>query len=298
MEIIKSRLIHISNCRGITRKTVRRFLQIDPTLQTIYSMSSSAISKAFLIPTKSATLFYSDLHSTSLRQKIKQELKNCITLTFIDESYPNVFRNIQDSPLVLYMKGDMSLLNHFPALSVIGTRNPSREAVGKIKTIVSPLIKKEWLIVSGMAKGIDSYAHQLSLSLSGKTIAILGGGFNHIYPKQNIGLFHQIVENGLVISEYPPYMPPARFHFPERNRLISGLSFGTLVIEATERSGTMITVDQALDQGREVYAIPGSPLIPQTKGCHQMIQDGAKLVFEANDIFEDWETIGLNLFYA
>lgn len=298
MEIIKSRLIHISNCQGVTRKRIRNFLQIDPTLESIYSLSSSAISKTYSIPLKNATLFYSDLHNISLRQTIKNEIKKCIVLTFIDESYPEVLKNIQDPPLVLYMKGDISLLNHYPVLSVIGTRNPSQEAVGKIKSIVSPLIKKEWLIVSGMAKGIDSYAHQLTLSLGGKTIAVLGGGFNHIYPKQNIELFHQIVEKGLVITEYPPYMPPKRFHFPERNRLISGLGFGTLVIEATERSGTMITVDQALDQGREVYAIPGSPLIPQTKGCHQMIQDGAKLVFEANDIFEDWETIGHNLFYA
>lgn len=298
MEIIKKRLIHINNCRGITRKMIKRFLQIDSTLQSIYSLSSTDISKRFLIPMKNATLFYSDLHSILLREKIQQEMKGCVALTIVDDLYPSALRNIQDPPLVLYLKGDTSLLDHFPALSVIGTRNPSPEAVGKIKSIVTPLIKKEWLIISGMAKGIDSYAHQLSLSLGGKTIAILGGGFNYIYPKQNLGLFHQIVENGLVITEYPPNTPPTRYHFPERNRIISGLSFGTLVIEATERSGTMITVDQALDQGREVYAIPGSPLIPQTKGCHQMIQDGAKLVFEANDIFEDWDSIGKNLFYA
>src|SRR5699024_9415050 len=111
-------------------------------------------------------------------------------------------------------------------------------------------------------------------------------------------LYKQIAEKGLVLSEYPPEVPPKRFHFPERNRLISGLSFGTLVIEATERSGTLITVDQALDQGREVYAVPGSPLIPQTKGCHQMIQDGDKIVQEVQDIAEDCETIGNNLFYS
>src|SRR5690625_3753192 len=148
-----------------------------------------------------------------------------------------------------------------------------------------------------MAKGIDSYAHKLALGHKGNTIAVLGGGFNHIYPKQNSMLYKQISEKGLVISEYPPHIPPKRYHFPERNRIISGLSFGTLVIEATERSGTLITVDQALDQGREVYAVPGSPLIPQTKGCHQMIQDGAKLVINADDIREDWKSIGNNLFY-
>lgn len=101
-----------------------------------------------------------------------------------------------------------------------------------------------------------------------------------------------------MLSEYPPDVLPTRYHFPERNRIISGLCFGTLVIEATNKSGTLITVEQALDQGREVYAVPGSPLLPQTKGCHQMIQDGAKLVHEVQDILEDWETIGSNLFYS
>src|SRR5699024_7649030 len=118
----------------------------------------------------------------------------------------------------------------------------------------------------------------------------------YIYPKQNISLYEEIMKKGLIITEYPPDQPPIKYHFPERNRIISGLSFGTLVIEATERSGTLITVDQALDQGREVYAVPGSPLIPQTKGCHQMIQDGAKLVIDVKDILEDWEGIGLHLF--
>lgn len=296
MRVIKSRIIHIANCRGVTRKVIKRFLQQDPTLKKIYSLSPSVLSKTFMFSLKNAMMFYSDLHNPSHRQTLYKELKHCHVLTILEETYPHILRNIKDPPLVLYLKGNPALLSQSPALSVIGTRNPSREAGEKIKYIVTPLIKKGWLIVSGMAKGIDSYAHQLAIRYKGNTIAVLGGGFNHIYPKENIQLFHQIVETGLVISEYPPYQPPTRYNFPERNRIISGLSFGTLVIEAKERSGTMITVDQALDQGREVYAIPGSPLIPQTKGCHQMIQEGAKLVAEAEDISEDWETIGQNLF--
>src|SRR5699024_5620637 len=168
----------------------------------------------------------------------------------------------------------------------------------KMKLIVKPLVRQNWIIVSGMAKGIDSYAHKLALGHKGNTIAVLGGGFNHIYPKQNNMLYKQIAVKGLVLSEYPPEVPPKRFHFPDRNRLISGLSVGTIVNEATEISGTLITVDQALYQGREVYAVPGSPLIPQTTGCHRMIQDGAKLVQDVQDIVEDWETIGNNLFYS
>ena len=250
----------------------------------------------FSLPMNHAQLFYSDLHQVAMRTQLKKDLLDYKVITIVDADYPNVLKQIKDPPLVLYANGDISLLNQRPSLSVIGTRQPSNEAAQKIKLIVKPLIDENWLIISGMAKGIDSYAHHLALTYGGKTIAILGGGFQHIYPKQNRLLYQEIAKKGLVLSEYPPDRPPARYHFPERNRIISGMSFGTLVIEAMERSGTSITVDQALDQGREVYAVPGSPLIPQTKGCHRMIQDGAKLVLDPEDILQDWEEIGRNLY--
>lgn len=259
-------------------------------------MSSTNLSQLFLLPIKNARIFYEDLHSPVIKNQLKQDMSIYQVITIIDDCYPAVLKQINDPPLVLYANGDLSLLTKTPSLSVIGTRQPSPEAIKKITYIVKPIIAKDWLIISGMAKGIDSYAHQLTLKFRGKTIAILGGGFHHIYPRQHIGLYEEISKEGLVLSEYPPDQPPARYHFPERNRIISGLSFGTLVIEAMERSGTLITVDQALDQGREVYAVPGSPFVPQTKGCHQMIQDGAKLVMEAEDILEDWEEIGKNIF--
>src|SRR5690625_5977367 len=127
-----------------------------------------------------------------------------------------------------------------------------------------------------MVRRIDIYAHLIALNNHGKTIAGLGGGFHHIYPKENIKLFHQIGKSGLLLSAYPPHMRPARHHFPERKRIISGLSPGTLVVEATERSGTLITVDQALEPGRDVDDVPESPLDSQSKGWLQLIQDGAK----------------------
>lgn len=270
----------------------------DSTLKQIYVLPPSQLSKLLLLSTKNAAIFYADLHNETLKDQIKRDVNNFTVITIVDENYPHVLKPIKDPPFVLYALGNPLLLQLSPSLSVIGTRNPSNEAMLKMKLLVKPLIEKNWLIVSGMAKGIDSYAHKLALGYRNNTIAVLGGGFNHIYPKQNTMLYKQIAEKGLVLSEYPPDVPPKRFHFPERNRIISGLSFGTLVIEATERSGTLITVDQALDQGREVYAVPGSPLIPQTKGCHQMIQDGAKLVQNVQDITEDWETMGNSLFYS
>jgi DNA processing protein len=273
-------------------------LRIDPELKQIYHLSPDNLSKNFLLPKKHTASLYNDLHDKLLKTQIKQDLEQFTVITIVDENYPHVLKPIKDPPIVLYALGNPLLLKHAPSLSVIGTRNPSQEALSKMKLIVKPLAAQNWLIVSGMAKGIDSYAHKMALGCAGKTIAVLGGGFRHIYPKENVVLYKQITEKGLVLSEYPPDVPPKRFHFPERNRVISALSFGTLVIEAKEKSGTLITVDQALDQGREVYAVPGSPLIPQTKGCHRMIQDGAKLVQAAEDILEDWDTMGSSLFYT
>ncbi|WP_231495797.1 DNA-processing protein DprA [Paucisalibacillus sp. EB02] len=226
-------------------------------------------------------------------EEIHRDLLFYKIITIIDEKYPAMLKTIKDAPLVLYASGDTSLLFDAPAISVIGTRNPSEAAFLKTKFVIDPLIRENWVVVSGMAKGIDSLAHKLTLNENGKTIAVLGNGFHHIYPRDNKRLFYQIEQNGLAISEYPPNVPPKKYHFPERNRIISGLSFATLVIEATEKSGTMITVDQALDQGREVYAVPGSPHVPQTKGCLKLIQEGAKLVITHEDIQKDWETQGL-----
>ncbi len=288
MKSLRNKLIHLHRCRGITRKFIHKLLQYDPTLSEIYHLSQTEISSKYSLPGKNAASLFSDLHNLTLRQKILYDMDRFNIITIVDESYSPMLNTINDAPLVLYAVGDTSLLSYNPALSVIGTRSPSVEASRKMELIVNPLVKENWLIVSGMAKGIDSLAHKIALGHKGKTIAVLGGGFQHIYPKQNISLYHQIAKNGLVLSEYPPDIPPARYHFPERNRIISGLSFGTLVIEATERSGTLITVEQALEQGREVFAVPGSPIYPQTKGCHLMIQDGAKLVQEPMDILEEW----------
>ncbi|WP_325034785.1 DNA-processing protein DprA [Lentibacillus sp. Marseille-P4043] len=288
---LRKKLIHLHRCRGITRRTIGKMLLYDSSLSNIYKFSSTQLSQLYGLPQKNAQQLYTDLHNQQVHQSIKKDIDNYMVLTIVDENYPTMLKTIKDPPLVLYALGDTFLLNHKPALSVIGTRKPSQHAYRKMDFILNPLMEEDWLLVSGMAKGIDSYAHQLALRNKGKTIAVLGGGFHHIYPQQNTLLFQQIAQNGLILSEYTPNTTPKRFHFPERNRIISGLGFGTLVIEATERSGTLITVDQALDQGREVYAVPDSPLIPQTVGCHRMIQDGAKLVRTANDIAEDWESL-------
>ncbi|WP_404459234.1 DNA-processing protein DprA [Oceanobacillus kapialis] len=289
---ISDRLIHLSRCKGVTRRIIQHILALDSELKQIYSLTAEQLIQIYQFSERKAHLLYNSLHNPSLIEQIKRDKTQCSIITILDHEYPSVLRMINDPPFVLYALGDHRLLNYSPSLSVIGTRKPTREAWDKTKLMIQPLIEEGWAIVSGMARGIDTYAHKITIEGSGKTIAVLGSGFHHIYPMENQALFTKIRKTGIVLSEYPPSMPASKHHFPERNRIISGLAFGTLVIEATEKSGTLITVDQALDQGREVYALPGSPLVAQTKGCHRMIQEGAKLVTGAASILEDWEAQG------
>lgn len=290
-----NRLIHLSRCKGITRRIMQYIIQKDTELKEIYYLSPKELTQIYHIPEQKAVPLYHDLHNPVLIEQIKQDKTQCSIITILDQAYPFMLKTIKDPPLVLYTIGNNELLSCSPCISVIGTRRPTSEAKQKTNFIVKPLVEEGWVIISGMAKGIDTYAHKVALAQNGKTVAVLGSGFEHIYPKENEDLFTEICKSGIVLSEYPPNVVASRHHFPERNRLISGLTFGTLVIEATEKSGTLITVDQALDQGREVYALPGSPLVAQTKGCHRMIQEGAKLVIDAQCILEDWNDQGTHL---
>lgn len=289
------RLLHLHHTR-IGRKLILHLLLKDPSLKYIYTPTEH-LQQIYSISYKIASSMYNRLNKTHNHETFQHNIRTYETITIIDENYPYILKQIKDPPIVLYVRGNKHLLSHQPLLSVIGSRNPTKQGWEKVSRIVPALVEEDWTIVSGMARGIDGYAHEQTLQSSGKTIAILGGGFHHIYPKEHISLFENISTKGLVLSEYPPDTNPQRYHFPERNRIISGLSFGTLVIEAKKRSGTMITVDQALDQGREVYAVPGSPFEEQTTGCNYLIQEGAKLVQDHTDILEDWKQFGAHMFH-
>jgi len=272
----------------ITRLKIRQILQFDPSLNSLFTLSASDISMKYKIPIKKAIQIARIKYDETLLQQIKTDDEKMFVITIFDKIFPPHLKLIPDPPLVLYAVGHIEYLNYFPNISVIGTRQPSVFGERKIKKIVEPLVKDKWCIISGLAKGIDGLAHQLALDHDCPTIAVLGGGFSHIYPKVHYQMFKNIMRHGLVISEYVHDERPQRYYFPERNRLISGLSSATLVIEAMEKSGTFITVDQALEQGRDVYAVPGSPLNPQAKGCNLLIQEGAKLVQSAENIIEDY----------
>lgn len=251
-------------------------------------MTPQELSKIIRIPQQKAQILLNDLHHNPLKKKILEESRDFHIITIVDEYYPSMLNTIKDAPIVLYGAGNLDLLKMQPTISVIGTRNPSNEAYKKLAYTIAPLVDAKWVIVSGMARGVDSMAHRLTLGRKGNTIAVLGSGFHAIYPREHISLYKQIVNEGLVLSEYPPDQNPQRYHFPERNRIISGLTMGTVVIEAMRKSGTMITVEQALDQGRDVFAVPGNPLLEQCTGCNELIQDGAKLIQTAEDIFTEW----------
>lgn len=227
-------------------------------------------------------------------EAFQKEARDYKTWTVLDADYPVILRNITDYPVVFYTLGDIKLLRYPKAISVIGSRIHSNRAKVKLYYLLKPLIKQDFVFISGLAKGIDGACHKLADCYGGKTIAVVAAGFNHVYPKEHAGLFRDLSERHLILSEYPVNKKPERYHFPERNRLIAALGFGTLIVEARLKSGTMITADQALDMGRVVMAVPGEILCENSLGCHMLIQNGAKLVQNTHDIEEEWAEIKWN----
>ncbi len=222
---------------------------------------------------------------TDKEQQWLEKAENRIISADSDD-YPDLLRQIPDSPALLYLVGNNEAL-HMPALSIVGSRNPTRGGKDNAYEFARHLGRCGFCIVSGLAQGIDTSAHQGALDAGAMTVAILGHGIDRVYPSTNRDLAHRISQNGALVSEYALGSPPRREHFPQRNRLISGLSLGTLVVEAARRSGSLITARLAGEQGREVFAIPGSIHSPLSRGCHQLIRQGAKLVENADDIVSE-----------
>jgi len=212
-------------------------------------------------------------------------LKHIITLQHPD--YPPLLKEIASPPPLLFVYGEKNILS-LAQIAIVGSRNPTQSGKRSATEFAKHLSHGGLLITSGLALGIDAAAHRGTLSANNATIAVTGTGLNHIYPARHEQLAHQIVEQGgALVSEFLPNTPAKRENFPRRNRLISGLSLGTLVIEAAKHSGSLITARIAAEQGREVFAIPGSIHNPLSKGCHALIRQGAKLVESVDDIFEE-----------
>lgn len=216
------------------------------------------------------------------------ELKHVKILTIDDEDYPYNLKQIESAPPIIYALGNVELLKNDNMLAVVGARNASLSACRLAKDLSADIAKHGINIVSGMARGIDGAAHEGALSVQGGTIAVLGTGIDVIYPKENTKIYESLIENGLILSEYPFHTRPQASNFPRRNRIVSGLSKGVLVIEAGLQSGSLITAHQALEQGRDVYAVPGAPYDGRSAGCNQLLKEGAFVVESANDVLENF----------
>ena len=203
-----------------------------------------------------------------------------------DPQYPALLREIPDPPPLLYVRGRLEALAA-PQLAVVGSRNPTHGGCDNARAFAAHLARAGLTITSGLATGIDACAHDAAIEAGGDTIAIAATGLDRVYPAVHRELAHRIAAHGALVSEFPLGTPPKREHFPQRNRLISGMSFGVLVVEAALRSGSLITARAAAEQGREVFAIPGSIHSPLARGCHALIRQGAKLVETAADIIEE-----------
>ena len=207
-------------------------------------------------------------------------------LTLGDPGYPSRLREISDAPLLLYVYGDPDCLA-LPQLAMVGTRSPTPAGRETAQEFARHLAGVGLTITSGLALGIDAASHRGALAAGGYSVAVVGTGLDRVYPARHRELAHQIAEQGALVSEFSPGMPPLAANFPRRNRIISGLAVGTLVVEAARQSGSLITARLALEQGREVFAVPGSIHNPQARGCHQLLRQGAKLVETAQDVLEE-----------
>ena len=215
-----------------------------------------------------------------------EQAENRYLISYFDDQYPDLLKEISSPPLLLFCQGNVELLKR-PQIAVVGSRTPTISAKEIAKRLAKQLVEHNLVVTSGLATGIDSCAHVGAIVGHGQTIAVLGSGLNVIYPKSNIDLARKIIDTGLLVSEFWPDVPPNAPHFPRRNRIVSGLSLGVVVVEAAERSGSLITARLAAEQNREVFAVPGSINNPKVQGCHKLINQGAKLITDVADIIDE-----------
>ena len=278
---------------GVGRETARRLLAACGSPGAVLASRQSTL-RELVGPTLASAL-------TALPERHDEQLAATLAwlgadashriVTLGDAAYPPLLLQTADPPLLLYAQGRLELIGA-ASLAMVGSRNPTAQGRDNARQFAEHLSRAGITIVSGMALGIDGAAHEGALAGKGSTIAVVGTGLDRIYPARHRALAHRIAREGLLLSEFELGMPPLAENFPQRNRLIAGLSRGTLVVEAALASGSLITARQALEAGRDVFAIPGSIHSPQSRGCHALIKQGAKLVDSADDILNEmnWQT--------
>ncbi len=277
----------LAHCPGIGAVSFRKLVEnIDHNQVDLFKLPPSDLSSFGLNPSQISGLKSPDW---SYAGRVVDWLESSAThhiLVINDPDYPPLLKEIRDAPPILFAIGRTELL-HSPQIAIVGSRNCTPGGAKTAHDFATFLANSGLTITSGMALGIDKHAHQGALDATGNTIAVLGNGIDRIYPSRNKKMAYQIADQGLIISEFPLGTAPHNVNFPKRNRIISGLSLATLVVEATRKSGSLITARLGIEQGREVFAIPGSIHNPHARGCHHLIRQGAKLVDQAADIIDD-----------
>ncbi|MBP3464150.1 MAG: DNA-processing protein DprA [Clostridia bacterium] len=264
-----------------------KLIEIFKTPKKIYELSQKELEKITSSEKIIKQIITKEKRKQSQKILYETQKEKIEIITIENNLYPSRLKNIIDFPLVLYSKGNTKLLNEKNTIAIIGTRNNSVYGKNTTLKLSYQIARKNYCVVSGLAKGIDSYAHKGALIAKGKTIAVLGSGINYIYPKENSRLYKEIIEKeGLIISEYPLYTKPIPEYFPKRNRLISGISDKILITEASKKSGSIITANIALDQGKDIYVVPGNITSYQSEGTNNLIKEGAFLVSSLEDILD------------
>lgn len=248
--------------------------------------SLSVRNMAVVSKCKNSTFFIENYKQLDLK-KLRQEFKKFPVLSILDSNYPLELKEIYNPPVLLFYQGNIELLSK-PKLAVVGARQASQIGCQSVKKIIKET-NNQFVIVSGLARGIDTAAHVSALKNGGSSIAVIGSGLDVYYPTENKKLQEYMSYNHLVLSEYFTGEQPLKFHFPERNRIIAGLCQGIVVAEAKMRSGSLITCERALEEGREVFAIPGNIIDGKSDGCHHLIQEGAKCIISGKDILSEYQ---------
>ena len=285
-------LIAMNQIAGLGAITVKRMAERFGSLSSVFDVSEGDLLTVQGVGSDKARAFHEAFKRARADDELAQAEKSGVKLvTWLDDGYPSLLKQIADPPLVLYVAGALEALGQ-PSVAVVGTRRPTVYGRECARRFGFQLAGAGYTVVSGLALGIDTEAHAGAVQAKGRTVAVLGGALDCLFPKENKALARSMVDSGgAVVSEYPFGRQPDRQTFPMRNRIVSGLCKGVLVVEAPYNSGTLITVSQALDQNRSVMAVPGRIDSPASQGCHKLLREGARLVTNVEDVIEELQDL-------
>ncbi|WP_375179562.1 DNA-processing protein DprA [Enterococcus rotai] len=279
-------LFKLTVCNGIGNLGMLKVLDFSMKYNNSTDFSKEEIIQIAGITTYQKLFSESWDHWSNNSEKLQEYYDAHSFITILDPTYPEYLKQIYNCPVLLFYKGNIKLLQK-KCISFIGARAASVYGINVVRQLIPEMVRHDLTIVSGLAKGIDSVSHQVTMQQGGNTIGVIGTGLDSCYPKETAHIQRKMMDEQLVISEYPNGTGPRKYHFPMRNRIIAGMSLGTCVIEARKKSGTLITAQAALEYGREVFAVPGNLFDAHSDGCHGLIQDGAKCTICPQDILEE-----------